>query len=186
MVQRIPVALTIEKPANALPLRAGMTATVNIDTQRKRRLPPWLSNMAHAQDMPPIVRSVLRLAFAIDASPDTSAAHSTALDIIPAAVQSNDHITATEPSSLSALATSLASHGSNPPPTPTVIVQQRTAPVAQARSADATIANRGTHADEWLMAQHADHYTVQVGSSADLEFLNRFSRSLPRDRAIVT
>ncbi len=184
VVQRIPVALTIEELTNALPLRAGMTATVNIDTQRKRRLPRWLSAMAHAQDVPPLLRKVLHVAFAIDSASDT--ASSDELNIIPAAVQSIEQTRASAPSSLSALATSLAQHSNNPSPTSTATVQRTSTPMTLANAADTLVENSGTHTDNWLIAQPAEHYTVQVGSSADLGFLNRFSQNLPQDRAIVT
>ena len=39
VVQRVPVLLDIEQPSGASPLRAGMTATVTIDTERERTMP---------------------------------------------------------------------------------------------------------------------------------------------------
>jgi membrane fusion protein (multidrug efflux system) len=38
VVQRLPVRLRIEGPAGEMPLRAGMTATVSVDTERERKL----------------------------------------------------------------------------------------------------------------------------------------------------
>ena len=45
VVQRIPVQLRIERPANAPPLRAGMTVAVSIDTGHKRELHPFVKRL---------------------------------------------------------------------------------------------------------------------------------------------
>ena len=42
VVQRIPVLLDVEQPPNGHPLRAGMTVTVAIDTERERAMPASL------------------------------------------------------------------------------------------------------------------------------------------------
>ncbi len=42
VVQRIPVRLDVEQTENVAPLRAGMTVTVAIDTERERAMPPML------------------------------------------------------------------------------------------------------------------------------------------------
>ena len=39
VVQRIPVLLDVEQPPKGNPLRAGMTVTVAIDTERERTMP---------------------------------------------------------------------------------------------------------------------------------------------------
>jgi membrane fusion protein (multidrug efflux system) len=182
VVQRIPVALAIEKTADDLPLRAGMTATVSIDTRRKRRLPGWLSGIAHAQDVPPVVRKVLHVAFAIDASPDDITASSDSLNVFSAALQP---IEQTMPSSLSALAASLAQHSNQSSPQSSASTLQNNTPITLA-AASTLIDNSGEHGDNWLLRQNDDHYTVQIGSSADLQFLKRFSRNLPQDRVIIT
>ena len=43
VVQRIPVLLDVEQPPKGAPLRAGMTVTVTIDTERERAMPSSLS-----------------------------------------------------------------------------------------------------------------------------------------------
>ena len=43
VVQRIPVLLDVEQTPKGTPLRAGMTVTVAIDTERERAMPPSLS-----------------------------------------------------------------------------------------------------------------------------------------------
>jgi membrane fusion protein (multidrug efflux system) len=47
VVQRIPVRIVLEdsQPAPKLILRAGMSATVNIDTEFQRQLPPFVENL---------------------------------------------------------------------------------------------------------------------------------------------
>jgi len=42
VVQRIPVLLNVEQTPNGAPLRAGMTVTAAIDTERERTMPPTL------------------------------------------------------------------------------------------------------------------------------------------------
>ena len=42
VVQRIPVLLDVEQTPKVTPLRAGMTVTVAIDTERERAMPPAL------------------------------------------------------------------------------------------------------------------------------------------------
>ena len=42
VVQRIPVLLDVEQTPKGTPLRAGMTVTVAIDTERERAMPPAL------------------------------------------------------------------------------------------------------------------------------------------------
>lgn len=53
VVQRIPVLLDIEQPEDASPLRAGMTVSVSIDTERERTMPEplrsWFGDDALAQ-----------------------------------------------------------------------------------------------------------------------------------------
>lgn len=171
VVQRIPVTLAIEKPANAPPLRAGMTATVSIDTQRKRALPQWLSAIAHAQSLPVIARKVLHIALAIDSS-DQTTAESSQLQLIAAAGQSIMRPVQAQPSTaLADLAASLS-----PPP----------APAAQRAEAAGGTDEAGRYDGHWLIRQHPDDYTIQIGSSVDLAFLQRFAKQLPQDRAIIT
>ncbi|MFT5446908.1 MAG: membrane fusion protein (multidrug efflux system) [Gammaproteobacteria bacterium] len=45
VVQRVPVQLSIVRPREAPPLRAGMTVAVSIDTGHKRVLPPMVKNL---------------------------------------------------------------------------------------------------------------------------------------------
>ncbi|MCB1742171.1 MAG: HlyD family secretion protein [Gammaproteobacteria bacterium] len=45
VVQRVPVQLAIEPHSEAPPLRAGMTVTVSIDTERERELPPFAQKL---------------------------------------------------------------------------------------------------------------------------------------------
>jgi membrane fusion protein (multidrug efflux system) len=45
VVQRVPVQISIERPRDAPPLRAGMTVTVSIDTAHKRVLPPMVADL---------------------------------------------------------------------------------------------------------------------------------------------
>ena len=45
VVQRVPVQLSIVRPREAPPLRAGMTVSVSIDTAHKRVLPPMVKNL---------------------------------------------------------------------------------------------------------------------------------------------
>jgi membrane fusion protein (multidrug efflux system) len=45
VVQRIPVQLSIERPPDAPPLRAGMTVSVSIDTGHKRELHPYVQKL---------------------------------------------------------------------------------------------------------------------------------------------
>ena len=53
VVQRIPVLLDVERPPNRSPLRAGMTVTVAIDTERERAVPAslraWLDDDVFVQ-----------------------------------------------------------------------------------------------------------------------------------------
>ena len=57
VVQRIPVLLDIEQPEGASPLRAGMTVSVSIDTERERTMPeplrPWFGDdaLAHVREL---------------------------------------------------------------------------------------------------------------------------------------
>lgn len=45
VVQRVPVQLSIVRPRETPPLRAGMTVSVSIDTGHKRVLPPMVKNL---------------------------------------------------------------------------------------------------------------------------------------------
>lgn len=45
VVQRVPVQLRIERPAGAPALRAGMTATISIDTEHQRELPAFAKRL---------------------------------------------------------------------------------------------------------------------------------------------
>lgn len=45
VVQRVPVQLSIERPADAPELRAGMTVAVSIDTSHKRKLHPFVADL---------------------------------------------------------------------------------------------------------------------------------------------
>lgn len=64
VVQRVPVRLKIEHFPDAPPLRAGMTATVSIDTERERELPAVAKEYLQGEDAPPFILSLVRQALA--------------------------------------------------------------------------------------------------------------------------
>jgi membrane fusion protein (multidrug efflux system) len=69
VVQRVPVRLAIQPDPDAPPLRAGMTVTVGIDTERKRELPVFARKLIEGDGLPESLRGMLRQALARDETP---------------------------------------------------------------------------------------------------------------------
>jgi len=68
VVQRVPVTLEIVPDANAPTLRAGMTASVSIDTKRNRDLPGVVQELARSMNLPDPVLEFLGLVPVAEAS----------------------------------------------------------------------------------------------------------------------
>ena len=64
VVQRVPVLLEIEPAADAPPLRAGMTATISIDTEHRRQLHPIVRRTLGEEGLPEPVRGLVQRAIA--------------------------------------------------------------------------------------------------------------------------
>ncbi len=64
VVQRVPVQLEIEPADDAPPLRAGMTATINIDTKHRRKLHPMVRKVLGEDGLPEPVRGLVQRAIA--------------------------------------------------------------------------------------------------------------------------
>ncbi len=177
VVQRVPVKLAVEKPADAPPLRAGMTAKVTIDSEQKRALPEFLERLAYSPLVPSFARALLHKGLAISAPADETFATATPQQRVAAVTPLGTLPLSTkqpERSSLFDLADSLA-------------LQKETNPV-QTDSTPAThhTGNETEHNNYWLLNQRTDSYTIQIGSSSNLAFLENFARHLPEDRPIIT
>ncbi len=61
VVQRIPVSLRLERSDDQPVLRAGMTVTVSIDTERERGLPDFIPEVVANWRLPEVVRRALAL-----------------------------------------------------------------------------------------------------------------------------
>ena len=68
VVQRIPVHLKITHRRAAPPLRAGMTATVSIDTKQERELPMVAREFLEGENVPEFLRSIVGQAQAVTGS----------------------------------------------------------------------------------------------------------------------
>ncbi|MCP5153172.1 MAG: HlyD family secretion protein [Ectothiorhodospiraceae bacterium] len=60
VVQRIPVILAIDQPQDAPPLRAGMTVSVSIDTEREREMPKIAQKVLEETQLSGVVQGMMR------------------------------------------------------------------------------------------------------------------------------
>ncbi len=190
VVQRIPVELQVEHQPEAPPLRAGMTVSAKIDTNHRREPPVSVRKLVESDVIPHQLASLLRLTLAMDNRvtgevtptkeqadlnsdvPDTPAV--SPLEVVMAA---NSAPTVSQPLDAKPSMDSKQPIDAGrpvdvlPPPTPTTVTP----------TDDDGVVKR----EVWLAQQSEEQFTIQVGSSGDLKFLQRFARQLPNDTPSV-
>jgi len=176
VVQRVPVVLQLAETQNTALLRAGMTVSASIDTQRSRSLPKLLDGFAsdpqiHQQPSLPPVSGI----------PDIS---------LPPPQFEIAAVQIPQPEALNTNRNSTIDETLQRDSTPVVLPRIPTPGAAATRPNPAPVARHlGSQPsmlkNDWLFRQNQQHFTIQVSRSTDTEFLSKFATGLPADEPVI-
>ncbi|OED42704.1 hypothetical protein AB833_05620 [Chromatiales bacterium (ex Bugula neritina AB1)] len=185
VVQRISVELQVEHQSEAPTLRAGMTVTAKIDTNRRRQPPAILRKLVERDDIPRPLEKMLRLTLAMDNAQREVSSTGIQTDLsagLPARTASRPlaiEVAAILPLNANIPPSDNVQPGAKPSDKanrPERSRPQKTPDDDTSVEIDSTIKR-----EEWLSQQAETKFTIQVGSSTDLAFLQRFAEQLPAD-----
>lgn len=184
VVQRIPVELAVESLPNSPALRAGMTVTAKIDTNRQRGLPPSLRNLADSRFIPASLQTLLQRSMATDKPDVMLASHRTDGDrSIPPIVASrlpDPLVTAALPADVATSDLSTGKSSTKPTALTPTEGSDKTITLSRPATNDRAIESKvsSVKPEQWLAWQNPELFTIQLSVSPDLEFLHRFATQL--------